>query len=299
MGIVNRTGVRHRPGIRSGYRARGAVLVAVLWALLLCAVIATGLARETRLELMISAHSLDMVRAGTLAEGAVQRALFDYLTRMQEVPGSPAERFRRYRLDGSEVRVVLADEAGRLNLNLASRDMLVLFFQGIGLGHESALALADQLLDWRDTDHFRRPSGREDAAYRAAGVGYEARDAQLRSSAELALLPAAQGLDLPLLLELVTVYSGTGGINPQYADTRLLDAMNRGRGVPGASALDRRFITRDAGQALRVTATVMLDHGTGVRAEAVFGIRRGLGGGVERLWSGQRRVSQLEKELAS
>lgn len=114
-------------------------------------------------------------RTSRSAEGAVDFAL----------PVAPVEA----RIPGGFVcRVYVSDAAGGLNVNLASEAELRRYFE-LKLGDPLlAASLTDELLDWRDEDHFTRPRGAERAVYDRLGLS--ARDGPLQSREELRFLPS-------------------------------------------------------------------------------------------------------------
>lgn len=98
------------------------------------------------------------------------------------VGGSPDPRTivpgeRAWRLDGRGYRTgaggravaSLQDGAGLVELNHSRRDALLRLFRDTELGADASQTLADQLLDWIDTDAARRARGAESAEYLAAG----------------------------------------------------------------------------------------------------------------------------------
>lgn len=89
--------------------------------------------------------------------------------------------------DDEEPTFALQDEAGRLNLNSATRDMLEAL---PGMTAELAAAI----IDWRDTDSTISTDGAESDTYLALEPPYTAKDGNFESIEELRLLNGADRL---------------------------------------------------------------------------------------------------------
>ena len=86
---------------------------------------------------------------------------------------------------GGEVRIVIEDEAGKVDLNRAPDALLVDLFVAAGLEHQRASGLVDAIVDFRDRDDLRRLKGAEDGDYAQAGLPYGAKDAPFEAIEEL------------------------------------------------------------------------------------------------------------------
>ncbi len=169
--------------IRRGQR--GIALVAVLWALVLLAVIVATVLSESRTQSRLARNFLDAAQAEALADGGVYRAL-EGLARPVASGG--------WRVDGTvyawrrpegEVRIRIEDEGGKVDLNRAAGRLLRNLFLAAGLEPARAEALADAVQDFRDADDTRRPGGAEDGDYQGAGLPHGAKDAPFDAVEEL------------------------------------------------------------------------------------------------------------------
>ncbi|MDX1483405.1 MAG: type II secretion system protein GspK, partial [Alphaproteobacteria bacterium] len=124
----------------TGGRQRGIALVAVLWALVLLAVIAATVSRESRTQSRLARNFVDGAQAEALADGGVHRAI-DGLSRPVAAGG--------WRVDGTvygwrrpdgEVRIRIEDEGGKVDLNRAGAALLRDLF--LAAGAEPARAIA-------------------------------------------------------------------------------------------------------------------------------------------------------------
>lgn len=160
--------------------ARASILVAVLWCLALLSVVVVSVLHTARQDLRLARHQGDIVQARYLAQAGIERAkaaLFEDL-RQRRRAGRPAndslgdapDLFRgialgRGRFDvlhpastADAPRYGIADESGRLDINVASTNEL-LRLPGM------TLDVAAALLDWRDPDNVAGPGGAEAEFY--------------------------------------------------------------------------------------------------------------------------------------
>jgi general secretion pathway protein K len=167
-------------------RPHGAALLLVLWIVLLLSALVAGYALSARIESLQgngSARQLvarEAARAGV--EYAVSRLLEPDPARRWPVDGRP----QRFVFAGLPVEVAVRDEAGRIDLNAASPELLRDFFVALGEPPATAMQLAAAVVDFRDPDSLTQPvGGAEDADYIAAGLPWGAKDAPFEDVAEL------------------------------------------------------------------------------------------------------------------
>ncbi len=86
---------------------------------------------------------------------------------------------------GGKVRIVIEDEAGKVDLNRAPDALLVDLFVAAGVEEQQASDLVDAIVDFRDRDDLRRLNGAEDGDYERAGLPYGAKDAPFEAIEEL------------------------------------------------------------------------------------------------------------------
>jgi general secretion pathway protein K len=206
-------------------RERGLALLAVLWLVTLLSVVAASFSATSRTETQLARNAVERARAEALADAGLYRALFGLL--------EPAPD-RRWRTDGTvytlalgagEVGVAVQDEAGRIDLNVATDELIHGLFLSAGLDGAGADALLDALADFRDPDDLRRPGGAEDADYRAAGLPYGAKDAPFEAVEELQQVLGMTPELYRHVAPLVTVYSWQDGIDPLTAPPEVLLAL--------------------------------------------------------------------------
>jgi len=82
------------------------------------------------------------------------------------LPPEPVE----MEIGGESYRVTIEDAQGGVNINRADEQRLADYFQLKGIDQSRSVAIAHQIIDWRDDDDFRRPHGAEHQEYTRRGV---------------------------------------------------------------------------------------------------------------------------------
>lgn len=171
--------------VRQKTMSRGLALLAVLWVLTLLALMAVTVTQTTRTEVNLARNAMERFRAEALADAGIHLAAARLQQAIAEGGWSIDGRVRSLDLEGGEVRILIADEAGKIDLNGADVALLQALFRALGTGDAMAVSLADAIVDFRDGDRLNRPSGGEDEDYRAAGLAHDAKDAPFEDVAEL------------------------------------------------------------------------------------------------------------------
>jgi len=210
---------------------RGVALVLVLWVSVLLTVIASSFIVERRTETLVIHNSASMARAEAAANAAVWKAVHE-MYRTDNSPdawrkdGAPHE----WSFDGVPVRVELLDESAKIDINTAADPLLRGLLLSVGLKEEEATQLLDAILDWRDPDSLKRPSGAEEADYRAAGLNYKPANSSFQAIEELQLVLGMRPDIYRRLAPSITVFSRQPGVNAQLASREVLLA------IPGVNA---------------------------------------------------------------
>lgn len=169
------------------------------------------------------------------------------------------------------VLISIQDEAGKIDLNAAAEDLLQQLFEAIGLDEADAATLVDRLIDYRDSDEERRPSGAEDTDYQAANAGYGAKDRPFERADELRRVLGMTTDIFARVAPLITVHSGQRGVDPDVAPADVLAVL-------GAASVVAETDDTPAEPATRVDRT-----STSTSRQRAFTIRteaRTVGGGV-------------------
>ena len=152
---------------------RGFVLVLVLWGVGLVMIMVSAFSVSSRTHGRIAANLANNAQARYAAESGVHLAIV-HLLKSRHAPGRSA-----IPLDGSPHSCRLADEThlqisvtnegGKIDLNAAPPQLLLLLFRGLGLGSENAASIVDAIVDFRDRDNVRNGLGAERAEYQKSG----------------------------------------------------------------------------------------------------------------------------------
>lgn len=184
---------------------RGMVLPGTLMIMAILVTIVTAMGLILRLEVKAQANAFDELKAFYLARGGINLAkarLSEYMG-SHLLPGSPPGEIETNELDvsGASIKVSVADENAKININTASKDMLM------GLpGVDSAIA--DAILDWRDTDDEPRAEGAERDYYEALPDPYPCKNGPFDTVGELSLVKGMTvDIMTPDLFSLLTVSS--------------------------------------------------------------------------------------------
>lgn len=253
----------------------GAVLVLVLWVLAMLTVVGGYYAVEARIRRNVGQAAWNELQGREAVYSLLRLAALKTpppgATRDQEEENALLEGEVRIYPDGIpytvkfgdiDMEFVLQDESGKLDINKATEEQLEGLFASLtGEDDQKALEITEGILDWRDKDNIPRPDGAEDAFYNDLIPPYRAANRPFLLLQELLLV---RGIDLDLfygplqwipqegtedtegedvqevwagsLIDLLTVYNKTGGINTAYAAPPLQELMQgatRGGARPG------------------------------------------------------------------
>lgn len=235
-------------------KARGMVLIGVLWMVAALSLLATGALHAVRAEIRV---------VTTLKASALAAAHGDAVLRLAAAtlatPGRPRDRHAvvDMRFDGRLMSVHVIPVSGLVNLNQASESLLVdVFVHAGGLAPEPARTLAQRVLDWRDPDPTPRPQGAEDPDYEAAGVAYRTRGARFEVVEDLLQV---LGIDFDLYARVAPLFTADGngaGVDPLAATPEVLWVLARGN----ANVVERILSARRSDGRLADSAGLVADH---------------------------------------
>lgn len=244
---------RVRPGRAVGRRSRraasrqsGIALVLALWVTVLLTAMAGSFAYSMRTEALAAGNAIGAAKARAAADGAIERTAFE-LGRPR-VPGAWLPNGAAHAWSDGDIAITVSatDESAKIDLNTAGENLLRGLFTAVaGVDPDTAIRLVDALIDWRDTDDFRRPHGAEAADYVAAGSRFAPANAPFETVGEVSRV---LGMTQPVYARIagsVTVWSRQPGVNPQTASRDVLMALPN----VDAAAVDAYLAQRD--QAIR------------------------------------------------
>ena len=228
----------------------GAALLLALWAMLAMATLVAGIRVLGLRGATIAQASLEQAQLTAAADGMINLTILRLLD--LGTPGHPPT-------DGTASPVHVAaltgmvsvqDEAGRVDLNQAPEPLLTRLLLSQGADFDTAQALAERILDWREPGAARRLTGAKADDYRRAGILIAPRGGKLESIDELRLV---MGITTPLfdaLTPAITVVSQNAWPDQAVAPPivlRALDGMDDERIAAIEAARQARFVAAPDG----------------------------------------------------
>jgi len=216
-------------------------LILVLWLVVLLGIMAAGHSRNIHTDTTLAARQVQSAKARALAEAGINHVILEMLAadsdRKLPVDGS----LLNVRIGDEDVVVAVRDASGFVDLNAANAELLDAVLKACSVGETTRRDLVDAILDWRDEDDLSHLNGVEDDDYVASGVAWTSRDGAFESVDELRYLPGMSQALYDRLARYVTVYSGRGGLNLEYAPPALVAAFT-GKEIPavGPDDADRK-----------------------------------------------------------
>jgi general secretion pathway protein K len=229
--------------VRSGYRCsqrvgpirqQGIALVVVLWLVILLTVIAASHARVIRTETRLASNHVEAGKARGLAEAGAHHAIMELLVRDQEQRWAVNGSVNRIRFEEGDVAITVRDARGLIDINKAQPALLESVLAGLGVEQDPRQALVDAIIDWRDKDNVKHLNGAEDDDYRRAGLRWAARDGAFRSVEEFRYVLGMTNPVFERLAPYLTVYSGTAGVELEFAPPWLSSVLADTQDAPSA-----------------------------------------------------------------
>ncbi|MDI6450684.1 general secretion pathway protein GspK [Anaerobaca lacustris] len=187
----------HRQFVGS-HRADGTILIVTIWVVLVLAGLALVFARSMRVAAIVSANQVASLEAEWIASGACQYIIAQLVANATDSDAlnenAPWEALqvgqgyfwvlRPTLKSNQEFEFGLTDEAGKINLNSASLEMLLKL---PGMSSE----LAASVIDWRDEDGDVTTGGAEDEYYLLLPEPYNCKNAPFETVDEILLVKGA------------------------------------------------------------------------------------------------------------
>ncbi len=170
---------------RSNSRQRGFALLIVLWTLALLALLCAQITAGARTQLRLAADSRDRAVAEAAADAGIRQAMFMLIA--GNPIGSPGHPLR-IRVNEAEVDILAEDEAGKINPNIVSRDVLRGLLVGVGVDQPLAARLAGEIADWRTSGRVSVLGGQKIDQYRDRLLPYRSGDHAFTSLEEIGLI---------------------------------------------------------------------------------------------------------------
>lgn len=207
---------------------RGVALVLVLWVLVLLTVMAGSISMTQRSTLTMTINMKQERIGRALVDAGIEFMTMQLLKRRRSTPDEkwPADGLlREWQFNDSIVRIAATPETARIDLNMATPELLDRLLESVGVDQETAPKIRDAILDWRDPDSNHRLNGVEDDDYEDAGLAYGARDAKFMTVDELRQVLGMTDEVYEAIAPALTVHSRQRTINPALASERVLRAL--------------------------------------------------------------------------
>jgi type II secretory pathway component PulK len=209
----------------------GLVLIAVLWIVVVMTAIAAIVGQTSRLDMKMAAAAMDDVRCKWACRAGTETA-FAVLNEdprdsdcLSDLWSDNDEDFNNVALERCRYSVQVTDEAGKLNINTATKDQLM------SLPYMEP-EIVDAIVDWRDRDDNPAAEGAEAGYYENLSFPYTIRNGPLKTIRELL---AVKGVTEELL------YGEDTNLNGQL-DYNEMDGDVSPPADNGDSYLDRGWI---------------------------------------------------------
>lgn len=223
-------------------RQQGFALVLVLWVLVLLTSIAMAFSIHVRTDTRAAGGLTEQVKLRAAADAAIARGIARLLDSQRSRTAIEWGTAYEMPWPDANLRVTMASESAKIDINYAPRALLVGLFQQV-LADAPADQLADALMDWRDRDDRRSPQGAEADDYHAAGRSVVPSNRPFTSISELAQVMGFNAERLAAISPHITVFARRPRIDPYSAGATVLAAVP-GLDIEQAEA----FVAYRAGQ---------------------------------------------------
>jgi len=244
---------------------RGFALVIVLWSLGGLALLGSQITGTARVQLRLADHERDRAVVEAAADGAMRQAMFVLLK--GGVPGTVLEPLR-FRIGEVEIKLASEDQAGKINPNSASSELMRRLLIALGVDPPGAARLAGEVTDWRDRTATSSLGGPKIDQYRRLGLPYGWSGRRFADDDEVGLVADMTPAIMARLRPWLSIYhegTVTGANTP---------AQEAAAVTPGASELP--FVSHN--RIMRVTAEAVLGGRARFVRSGVLRVRKAPGG---------------------
>lgn len=270
-----RAGSAHKPGNRRGF-----ALLIVLWSLVLLGLLVTHLSATGRSEARIASNYAANAAAEAQADGAVFEAAFRVINNDWVSDG----KLQQLQLAHGTVRLTVLSEAGKINPNVATPELLASLLRVLGVDGDQASAIAAAMADWREPGDQPRPNGGKAPEYRAAGLDHGPPSGSFESLDEIGRVMGVTPQILAALRPHLTLYQFTD-TDPNLADPVVLRAIQQMPKTPNQQVLPATLA--NGMQTMSVTAEAHSDNGGVFTRHAVIRVGPAFDRGYQILaWDG-------------
>jgi type II secretory pathway component PulK len=242
---------------------RGMALVTVLWVLSILTMWASVIAGRSMSERRSVARLIEATNTSLAADSAIRLELLRIGASRGHQVASGSE-WQTVRLHEATVKVSVALENGRVDINHAPAELIAAVIEAGGVKSEAARALADEITAWRSADGTAGagPSTRDDVAL----TEYSPRKGPFESVGEVRQVPGGASLSEEIL-DGFTVYSHSAEPEANAGPPLVQRATELWRGKSNLSLATASFNPqptnrRLAGEVIHLRACVQLRDST-------------------------------------
>jgi len=203
-------------------KSRGLALIVVLWVITLLTIMASSFSLTIQRETAITSGLKEKAEGLALAETGINYAILMLLTTDKELRWQAFGSLYEIEQAGKKIRIQIADESGKLNINLATDEQLLQLMNSLALEEGQADNLTDAIIDWRDKNDLHRLNGAEKQQYEDADLKYEPRNGPFKSVEELQLVMGMNAKIYQQLEDMLSIYTKNKQINPTTASREML-----------------------------------------------------------------------------
>lgn len=203
-------------------KEKGLALIVVLWVITLLIIMASSFSLTIQRESAIIAGIKEKAQASALAEAGIYYAILKLMHNDKEQQWQAFDSLYEIDYEGKMVRIKIADESGKIAINIAKKEQLISLFNSVGVEEETADSLSDAIIDWRDPDDTQSPNGAESEEYERAELKYEPRNAAFSNIEEIQMVLGMTADTYKKMENMISIYAKTPQINPAAASREVL-----------------------------------------------------------------------------
>ncbi|MCK5888477.1 MAG: general secretion pathway protein GspK [Methylococcales bacterium] len=203
-------------------KEKGLALVLVLWIVTLLIIMSSSFALTIQRESSIISGLKEKSEASALAEAGIYYAITRTFSTDIEQKWHVSNSLYNFTYNNKKVRILIADESGKVAINHAEKTQLLTLFDSIGVEEETAENLSEAILDWRDSDDLHRINGAELPQYEEAGLKYGPSNKAFKNIEEVQMVLGMTSEIYQRIEDLVSIYAKARNINPTTASREIL-----------------------------------------------------------------------------
>jgi len=234
---------------------KGFALIAVLWGLVILGMISSAMIAGSGVMQRQAFGSADTLRWSAIEDALVNEAVLELLGERTDHPLPTDGTWRAIASKEVSGEISIQDESGRIDLNVAPRDVLVDLLRSTRLDPERAMVLADRIVEWRKPADDPSIRASEAATYDAAGLGYAPRGGPFQRVDEARLVLGMTSATYDRIAPALTVFSGNEQLDPDLAPPAALASF------PGIDAERASQIVAARGKGISFAAFVGRSNG--------------------------------------